>query len=160
MRRLILIAVALISSAAFADEAQLVRVTTDAVPGFLDVKLVLNQDHEITAIKYVGTSTTESFDVSELPVGIVMLRHSGKEVVKLIASGFDVKEGGKLNINYLSSGISNARGDYWVTIQRQGQNWQIVRDDSAGRRVFTKMFMKARKVLGNTVGIQSITVFN
>jgi hypothetical protein len=119
---------------------------------------VLNGDFEMAGLKYVAPEETKNFNLAQLPQGLVLMNYSGRDVVKLVSKNFDPKHGGPITVVYLSNGVTNQYNRYELEVERTGQDWSVMVNDQAGRRKVTRMFMKARKALGQIVGIEKITV--
>lgn len=139
-------------------EQQVLRVTTDAVAGNLDVRLMVDDNFTITGLKYVSPSETKVFPMDRLNSGIVLMNMGGYDVVKLVSTDFDPRNGGNISVIYLNNGLTGAYRTYPVELDRQGQTWQLMVNDQRGRRVITRAYMKAKRVLGKPVGIDQITV--
>ncbi len=143
-----------------AGEQDIVTVTSDTIKGELILKLQLDENHTIQEIFYRLPDATEDsrFSIADLDQGIVVMRRSGRDVVKLVSSTFEPASGGAITVVYLHNGLSNTYRRYEIELDRSGEAWTASVNETAGRRDFTRMHMKAKKILGQIVGIDKITV--
>lgn len=139
-------------------DAQVLRVNSDAVAGDCDLKLVLNTDGDVAGIKYVAPAETKNFELSDLPNGLVILNRQGYDVVKLVSTSFDPHSGGEIKMVYLNNGITGSYKTWAMQLTRVGSDWSLAVDEQTGRRSFASMYLKAKKVLGQIVGIDKVTV--
>jgi hypothetical protein len=147
------------SSSAFADNVQqLLRGTTDAMPGTLDVQILTNDDVVATGFQAVTDSKTQAIGLTDLPQGIVLFNFQGFDVATLKSPDFDPQHGGTLQFTYLRNALSNTYGTLTVDLVRDGDKWELVADDQSGHHVVTRGYFKAKKVFGQVVGIDSITL--
>lgn len=160
---LVLFALLSVSTAgAYADTtAPLFTATSDAASGAIAIKLLVSDDGAAKSILYSAKGGPEkSFDLKNLATGIVLYETSRQQVAVLQGIHFDLTSGGPLTIDYLYNGLSGERRRFDLDLERTGGVWATEVDDSAGRRVFTKLFLKAKIFLGQIVGIASISPSN
>ncbi|MBC7384796.1 MAG: hypothetical protein H7301_01375 [Cryobacterium sp.] len=136
----------------------LLTATSDAIKGECKISLVVNADGKATDFEYVTPSDHGKFPISSLKAGIILLKEAGQNVMILRSNKFDAGSGGELTMDYLASGVSGKRGSVLLGLERSGQKWEALANDSAGRRVVTKAFLKAKKLFGKIIGIASITL--
>ena len=142
-----------------ATEVQILHVTSDAMPGFTDMKLSLDADFSIVSFRYItDRGEIKEFNLADLDKGVVLYTSDGRDVIKLIAKSGSPSTGAALDLVYLSNGISGSYETFRMDLVRMGNSWALQVSDQAGRREFTSMFLKARKFLGKVIGIQSVTV--
>ena len=140
-------------------EIQLLHVTSDAMGGASDFKLLLNDDHEIVGVRFLTASRDgTSYTVAQLLQGVVLLRSSGYDVLKLKAQAVDPKHTAVLDLVYLSNGITNSYGTFQMEIVRRGSQFGLEVNDQSGRRSFTTMFLEARRFAGQVIGIKNVVV--
>jgi hypothetical protein len=140
-------------------EMQLLRVTTDALKGHLDVKLLMNENNEILGASYV-TFEGERVDFSpdDLPKGVVIFRKSNRDVAKMVSHDFTPDKNAHMTLLYLTNGLTGSMAEYPMEIVRTRDSWQLERNDERGRRSFTTMFLKGRFFFGKVIGIEGVEV--
>jgi hypothetical protein len=144
---------------AYADTAyQLLRGTSDALPGTLDVQILTNEDHIATGFQAVTEEKTETYGLTNLSEGIVLMNYQNHDVAILKSTDFDPSHGGTLQITYLRNALNNSYRTLVVDLVRNGDQWQLMANDQSGHHVVTRAFLKAKKVLGQVVGIDSVTL--
>lgn len=141
------------------SESQILHVTSDAMPGYLDLALELNDDQVVTGLHYsTSDGETKTFDISNIKQGIVLLNRSGHNVVTIQSPDFDPAHGGSINVVYLMNGIFNTYGTFPLEMNRIGDGWELEVNDQAGRRKISNMFLKKNTAFGQIVGISKIIV--
>ncbi|MBI2712693.1 MAG: hypothetical protein HYX41_07570 [Bdellovibrio sp.] len=141
------------------EEIQLARVTTDMAEGHSDFKMEVNSDHAILAMRYyLSNGTRADFTLEQVKGGVVLVKASGRDVLKLKGEKLDANHGGLLDLIYLSNGVTNKYETLQFELVRTGDRWSVMVNDQGGRREFTTMFFKGRKFFGQWVGIEKITV--
>jgi hypothetical protein len=144
---------------AMADEVQqLLHGTSDAISGALDVQILTDADDVATAFQSVTEAATQSIGFADLPRGIVLLNTQGYDVVTLKSADFDPAHGGTLQITYLRNALNNSYGNIALDLVRDGSKWELMANDQSGHHVVTRGFFKAKRVFGQIVGIDSITL--
>mgnify|MGYP000281761509 CR=1 FL=1 len=140
--------------------AQILRVTSDAQSGILDIQLNLDNDGNIRALTTLAdTGVREEFSPEQFfNGGIVFLRKEGRDVVKLSSEKFDVKAGGVIDLIYLSNGIFNTYGKFSMELTRMGDQWDLYLNDQTGRKKFSEMFLRGKKFFGKIIGIDKVEV--
>lgn len=146
------------SASAIASEVTLISVTSDAVEGVLQMKLVLDDAGKVTQIKYVAPQSTQTFPIAGLANGLTIMKNGNYEVIKLYSKNFDPASGGPITMDYLFNGITGARANFPLLLDRQGQDWVVYADLNSGKRQFTQMYLKANRVFGQIVGVEKISV--
>ena len=126
---------------------------------FRSVKLVVDADNTVHTFKTYQPDKVSTFELADLPKGIVIFQKDGQDAVLLISNDFDAHHGGNLNIHYLRNAITGEHRDFPVEINVGEKNtWQLVVNEKEGRRTFTEAFLKANKLFGKVIGIGGITV--
>jgi hypothetical protein len=147
------------STSAFADNVQqLLRGTSDAIAGTLDVQVLTDDSSVATGFQAVSASKTQAIGLTDLPKGIVLYSVQGINVATLKSPDFDPQHGGTLQFTYLRNALTNTFGTLSVDLVREGDKWELVVDDQSGHHVVTQGFFKAKKVFGQVVGIDTITL--
>jgi hypothetical protein len=145
--------------AAQGEEVQLARVTTDMATGHSDFKMAVDGDRSIVAMRYyLDNGTKAEFTVAQILAGVVMVKASGHDVLKLKGENFDAVHGGHLILTYLNNGVTNSYSNFPIDLVKTGDHWGLQVNDQTGHREFTTMFFKGKKFFGKWVGIDSITV--
>ncbi|MBC7693471.1 MAG: hypothetical protein H7222_17025 [Methylotenera sp.] len=139
-------------------EVQLIRVNSDAVEGDLDLKLILDEDSNGIALLFLSQAKPQRFEAAQLVDGIVLLKKDSTNVVTIVSKNYEPAQGGDIEVVYLRNGISGNYGRFPAQVIRTGDQWAVYTNGPEGRKPFTRMFMKAKRALGQIVGIDSITV--
>jgi len=148
-----------LSLQAYADTAQqILRGSSDAISGNLDVQVLTDADDIVTAFQSVTESKTQVMPLTDLSKGIVLLNTQGYDVAILKSTDFDPAHGGTLQITYLRNALNNSYGNLDVDLVREGDRWELMANDQSGHHVVTRGFFKAKKIFGQIVGIDSITL--
>ena len=145
------------SSFSFATTTQqLLRSTSDAFTGNLDLQVDLSDTGDVEAIRSISPNGAKVFEVSELSTGIVLYNSKGHDVIILKAPVLDVTHGGKVEVSYLTDALTGSYDSLEVEAEHQPSLWEIMVDDETGYHAVTHAFFKSRKVFGQIVGIDSI----
>jgi hypothetical protein len=153
----LLLALASASSACADQTIPLFTATSDAVAGVLSIGLRVTDDAVATGLYYATSSEENVIPLDGLGSGIVLYSASGHDVAILRSSDFDPATGGSLTLDYLYNGISGERRMFDFELDRMGTDWKPSVNDQAGRRGFTSLYLKAKRFLGQIIGIASIT---
>lgn len=146
------------SAPARADSLQeLLSATSDAFQGTLDWQISVDDNFVAQEFSATASGQTKTFDLSQLPNGIVLFTDDGHDVVSVKSTDFDPSHGGDLTVTYLQNGITNDYQTMDVEVERNGNQWQMLVNDQSGHHVVTEAYFKANKVFGQVVGIDSIT---
>lgn len=154
----------LLISFQFAPELQarttvqrLITVTSDGLEGTLDLSARINSRDEATHLiltKREDPNYFREYEARQLARGIVILEKSGHDVVIVRSGEFDTTRGGFVVLDYLSNGLRKSRQQLELEIQHDGRRWVVIHE---GVEVDT-MFMEARKLLGNVIGIRNVRI--
>jgi len=160
---LFLISVGLFTSysATLAADSKIIlfTATSDAIAGALDVGITVDQDLDATSFIYMDQGKETLVPLNDLAKGVVLYQMSGKNVAVLSSPNFNRTQGGLLKLTYLNNGLQNTYKNFSFSLGRQGQNWNSTITDANGVAIpFTQMFLYGKKVFGQTVGIDRITV--
>jgi len=137
----------------------LFNATSDAFNDHLQFSLTVDDDADVTGLIFSQNSGDTPIALSDLSKGIVLYQSSGMDAVTLLSQNFNAQTGGDFTLKYLSNGISGTYRNFSFSVGRQGQNWSpYILDSRQVPQVFVSMYLKAKKVLGRVVGIDSITV--
>ncbi len=138
---------------------QLAHVTSDAMPGFSDIRVLVDADAKVVLLQQTtDKGEKREFTVPQLAGGAVLHRAEGMDVLKLVAPNFDAYAGGAIDMVYLSNGITKSFGTFKMELLRNGTEWKLYVNGQGGRVPFTTMFMKANKFFGKVIGIDSVSV--
>lgn len=144
------------------SEVPLIHVTSDALKGYADIKLLLDSNRDILGLVYL-TSDQERAEFRKAQLsegGIVLVKKSGYDIVKLMVSEseFDLHSGGKITLRYLVNAVLGSSNDFPMEMIRVNDSWQIQTNDQQGRKPFTQMFLKGNFFFGQVLGIQGVSV--
>ena len=134
-------------------------ITTDAIQGEITLYGDTDADGSLVNLNYTKPNADPTvFPIANLKDGIVLFSAQGQDVVVLQSDTFDPKSGGSVNMHYLFNGLTGRHHDFGIEVDRTGDSWSALVNETTGRRAFTKMYLKANKVWGQIVGIASVTV--
>ena len=151
-----LLASLLAQSASAATTQQILRGTSDAFAGNLDLKLIVLASGAAKTIQTVTPWGTKLFDINQLKTGVVLYHTKGQDIVILRSGDFDVMHGGSVEVKYLTSGFTGAYDSMTVDVQHIGNIFEVLVNDQAGHHVVTKAFFRAKQFFGKVIGIESI----
>jgi len=141
------------------SEAAVLRISSDAAEGYSDLKLVLDSEAHILALRlYSKSGNMSEFQLSQLQAGAVLLHQSGYDIAKIVSSNFSSNSGGSIDLVYLSNGIFNSYERFSMELVKNAEHWVLQVNESGRRREFSNMFMKGRTVFGKLVGIEKVEV--
>jgi hypothetical protein len=143
-------------------EADLMKVTSDALDGFLILKVVLDANYSLQKLKYV-TSDKVVFDMplNDLAKGVILMKSGKYDVLKLVGPELNPDTGGNLDLVYLTNGVWNNYNTFNMSLVRSGQVWTVqTRENNRPAVNFNTMYLKKKSFLGKTIGIESVTVGN
>ncbi len=144
-------------SSAHADTVQpLLTATSDAFSGECKISLVVDDDLIARAIEVKSPTEISTFPIEGLGEGMVLVTASDQKVIILQSDAFDPRSGGELKLNYLVSGINGKRREVVLEGNRTGSTWNLLINDSAGRRIVLSAYFKANKFLGKVIGLVSV----
>ncbi len=142
-------------------EVQLIHITTDAQANSnLDFRLVLNEDQQIAAFRTLSQSGRRTdFAIDKLDAGIVLLRASGRDIVKLSSRDFTPSNGGNIQMTYLNDGVAGRYRNFQMELVREGSSFTAFANERSGRKRFSEMFLKKNEsaFLG-VIGIADVVV--
>lgn len=148
----------LFAALAGTNAQELLQGTSDAFTGTLDLQMVVDSSYNATAFQAIFAGQTQDTALSGLPNGIVLYTTQGKNVVTITSTNFDPTQGGVVDVTYLQNGVTGNYESITVDIERTGTTWQMLTDDQTGRNLVTHGYMKANKLFGKVIGIDSITL--
>jgi hypothetical protein len=138
---------------------ELFTATSDAFSGSLTMGANVDDASDLVSFVYTAVGTTKTIQLSNLKAGIVLYQASGKDAAVLSSNNFNAQTGGSLTVKYLEDGVSGTYDTFECEMIRQGQTWKMTSADSGGdQKVFTLMYLTAKKLFGTVIGIASITV--
>ena len=141
------------------NEIQLFHVTSDALKGSLEIKAVVNANSELLGLKYL-TEKGEvlNFNIEQLSQGAVLLKDSGKSVVRIVGHQLTSTSGGSLELIYLEDGLSDSYAKFNMRIVNSQGKWEMETLPSSGSKKFTKMYLKGNWFFGKVIGIAEVSV--
>lgn len=141
-------------------EVPILNVTSDAMTGEAQIRVVVDNNSELVALRQYTTGATGYVEFNKehlTKTGAVLMRSSGRDVIKLLSPDLDTNRGGAIDMIYLTSGITDSYDTFKMDLVR-GTDWYIEVNDSKGRRAITKMYLKSRKFFGKVIGIGKVEV--
>jgi signal peptidase I len=136
---------------------RLMTVTSDGMEGTLHLSVIVDtydRANHLLLTKTEDPNYRRVFSASELAQGIVILNKSGHDVVVIRSGSFDVERGGFVVMDYLSNGATKSRQQHELLFEHDGQKWTVYSNQTE----VNSMFMQARKLFGNVVGIRSVHI--
>lgn len=136
---------------------RLMTVTSDGLEGTLDLSARVNSYDQATHLiltKREDPNYRREFVASQLARGIVILEHSGHNVVMVRSTDFNTSSGGMIILDYLSNGVNKSRQQLELQVQHDGRRWVAYHEGVA----INHMFMQSRKFFGQVVGIRSVHI--
>jgi hypothetical protein len=102
--------------------------------------------------KEVAVAVHETSGVSD---GIVLMKVSGREVVKLQSDNFTEYQGGEIKLDFLYSGISGKRKKMILDVSRDGDVWALT---AKGKSADKLHFVKNKKMIVGVIGVKRIEI--
>lgn len=149
---------AILTTAAFAGEKiQILKADVIGEERYVDLFLELNDAKDAEKLHVTEYQNGELFgqtvfDGAEVNEGVLLLAIKSHEVLKLISPNFTPEVGGNVILDFLYNGISGSRGSLDVDLVREGDEWQVYKNNVK----ISKLSIKKKKVLGKEVGIKRI----
>lgn len=141
-----------------AKDFRIVRATVQDESRVLDLVLELDSRSDIKAMRIDEKDKGKLIDSGHYPVSgpteFVLLKESGREVIKLRSSNFASHQGGDVVLDYLYNGITGSRGTLELDLSRNGDTWEL---SSNGKKIKSLHFVKNKK-MWQVVGIKYIQV--
>lgn len=149
---------ALISSQSFADESLLLMTTRSDSNEVSNFNLVTSADANLIGLKMDDQTLIK---ISELTKGVttqdgyVSIPFRGKRYRKFVilkaVSKISEKDGGLIDIFYITNGLTNNFGKYRVSLERMGSKWQLYTNPNADHRAFNALHFNI-----GTLGINEV----
>ena len=143
-----------------AGELQVLKIESDVLNSPSNMRFNVDENGDLVSLMYYEDGRKKSeFSMSALMNSASLMERSGYQVVKLTPRGpFNSHEGGEVDLVYLSNAFTNSYGTFPMSVVRRGNGWALETNGQSGRREFTSMYIKSRKLFGQVIGIQSINV--
>lgn len=137
------------------NEYRLLEVSSDVVSFDSEIRLILDDHSNIAGLHYLETTGKElKFSRADLLQGVTLTQMSGRDVTKVkIDSSFSAQSGGLVMMSYLSNGVTNTYKPYPISLSRSGDQWVVKNSDQVQ---FSRLFLRAKKLMGIVVGIEEI----
>jgi hypothetical protein len=134
----------------------LANINTDHIKKSYDLSIRLNQQRLITAIltKNVKKNKLKIYPVNVLGKPIVLVKAVGIELVTLACTNFATSRGCDITIEYPYNVATGNFKKFHAKLVYQNHLWQL--QETNGKR-FTRLHLKAKKILGVLIGIKRIT---
>ena len=150
-----------VSSLLFANEINLVKITSDAdkVPSYMYI--VLDKQGDISdfgkkdlnphgkIISRVSFSTIEVLD------GVVLKKQQGRNILIMRGHNMDSVYGGGLELDFLFNGITGSRKSFDLELVKQSHNWSL---QVSGETIRHLHFKVHRKRFVGVVGIRRVDI--
>ena len=109
---------------------------------------------------YKKTSNVKYFDINLLKKnGIVLNQRKGTPLIVLKGPLVSYSQGGDMDLEYLYNYITGSRKSLKLQIRPIDGKWQLLtKDDNSNPEKISLLSIKAKKVLGITIGIKEILI--
>ena len=101
------------------------------------------------------TVADKAYETEGTKTGIVLLKQSGRDVVKLKSTNFSEYNGGNVVLDYLYNGITGKRKKLEMDLSRDGDTWSLYINGKKSEKLH---FVKNKKAIVGVVGIKKIEV--
>ncbi len=136
------------------NEFQLIRVTSDAMKGSLDIRAVVNAQDELLGLLYITEKgSILKYDLEQISQGADLVKDGSRSVVKIVGTHLSTS-GGTLSLVYLQDGMKGSYSKFPMTISSQN-GWEM---RTEGRK-FPKMFLRANRFFGQLIGFSEVLVY-
>ena len=147
----------------FANEINLVKITsdTDRIPSFMYV--VLDKNHDIS--EFGKKDLDKNGDVAKRQIfsteldyeGVVLKRQNGRNILIMRGHNVGPNYGGILELDFLYNGVTGSRKHFDISLTRDGQDWLVTVD---GKAIHHLHFRVHRKRILGVVGIRDVQIIN
>lgn len=135
-------------------------ITSEFDKNIRDYYLETDSENNIHSLRYVTTMPNGAIleDVSLTPEqvvedGVVVFEHKGHQAVILGVENFNVRTGGTIKLNYLSSGITGSRNIKRFTLKKVNNDFLFFDQNQRVNKMFFEV--NRSRVLG-VIGVKSI----
>ena len=137
-----------------AKDIFLTKITTDYVKKTYSLYVEVNEANEITAIKTINDQKkkTKIYKTNVLDKEITLVKAVGVTLVSLKCNNFNPQKGCDIVIEYPYNLTYGKFKSFNAKLMRIENDWNLVADN----RVFRKMHLVAKKLLGLLIGIKKI----
>jgi hypothetical protein len=135
-----------------ASGGSLVDVTAEARPGKVyRLSALVDSQGDLTHLRYEGSRIgTVCFSVEDLRRGSLIMKQESREIIRLrTRTGFDAREGGEAELEFLVNGVSGRYERFRMSVERQG-HWRLFSDGQAFNRLH---FTNRTGFLGMVIGV-------
>ncbi len=141
------------------NEVQLLHVTSDAIPGEVEIRAVVDADSNLTMIReYLNANEKHDFNLKQLAEGVVLKKSSGHDAIKLLGPTLDPHQGGGIQMVYLTNGITNSYESFPMELAITEGGWSLEVRRHGGYHRITNMFLQGNFFFGQTLGIEGVVV--
>lgn len=136
------------------------RVTSDQDSDVTILYANTNESDELVSMQHKALRAgkvimNKTYSMASLRNGVTINEQQGHKVVILkLLSRFEPIYGGPLQLDYLVNGLTGRRTSLALEFIREGDSWKLKK---AGK-TFSRMYVSSNKLMGQVVGIDSITV--
>jgi hypothetical protein len=135
-------------------------ITSEFDKNIRDYYLETDSENNIHSLRYVTTMPNGAIleDVSLTPEqvvedGVVVFEHKGYQAVILEVENFNVRTGGTIKLNYLSSGVTGSRNIKRFTLKKVNNDFLFFDQNQRVNKMFFEV--NRSRVLG-VIGVKSI----
>lgn len=141
------------------QEFEVATVTSDAVPGTTSMRFAVDKNFNIVSLRvYIDHVLSQDAPYSAFNLGVLLKRVKNYDVLKIKTDHFNPQTGGSAELIYLEDALSGVNGVFQMEIVRKGNSWVLAHEENNQWIEFSRMFLKANKMFGQTIGIQEIQV--
>ncbi|MFZ9595717.1 MAG: hypothetical protein ACO3A2_06515 [Bdellovibrionia bacterium] len=137
----------------------LVRVTSDAMPGFVDVEAEVAQDLSLLGFRLVRDhAQSQRFSLEQIAEGVDFVKDKQYSVVHVTSHALSAQEGGGVDFVYLNNGITGAYKTFKTALLRNHESWQLQTAEVEPFVTFSTMFLQGNWLFGRIIGISKVEV--
>lgn len=158
--KLVALPILVAAFSAMAKDQLIVTATNQEDSEVTKLYLGLDQDNDIKDFKVKGfrgnkEARSSTFKTDDGRSGILLAEMKGREIVKLFSNNFSDHQGGNIEVEYLTNGITGRRERQEFDLMRNGDQWALY---FQGRPVSKLKFLSNRKAFVGTIGVKEIQV--
>ena len=147
-------------SAAYGESQILTKITVSGESYTLNLILEVDDKKDIKEFKLIEYNKGKEVAITAYKTegtkdGIVLMKMSGRDVVKLQSDNFTEYQGGEIKLDFLYSGITGKRKKMIMDLSRDGDEWLLTVDGEAANKLH---FVKNKKALIGVIGVKRIEI--
>lgn len=161
LKKSLLVTALLFSTTIFANEATLVKISSDENSKIYLLKV--NVDESSQNITQLIKETYENgkqikrdtLDYKKLPKGLSLEERKNRKIIVLQSDNFDSDQGGLVAVDTLFNGVKNQRKSYQFEIVKSKSSWELYHSKKAIKHI--KILTNKSAILG-VIGIKNLVM--